>query len=171
MFLIPHGIQIYCSEITDEHYTDLIDSYNSGTYDPIEYTGAESVGVSGYAFRTPKTNLVLNHAKEYLDSIKYKYQDTSLLAQWINVTIDNGYLGSHTHNGNISYAIYLQVPNDSACIHYNLNATKNSLFSDVVSIRPRNKMILMFPSEIVHYVSEYVGIHKRISVSGNILVS
>lgn len=171
MRLIQHGIQIYCSEISDEHYNDLISSHNSNTHDSIEYTGTEVVGVSGYSFRTDKTELVLGHAKEYLKSINYEYKDVSLLAQWINVTQDNGYLGPHTHNGNISYAIYLEVPNDSALIHFQLNATSNSLFSDLMTLTPKKKTILMFPSEIVHYVNEYSGNFKRVSVSGNITVS
>jgi hypothetical protein len=170
MFLIPHGIKIYCSEINDEHYNDLISAYNSNEYEQIQYTGTRVDGVSGYKFRTDKTELVLNHAKEYLNSIGHLNKQISILSQWINVTQDLGYLGPHTHNGNISYAIYLEVPNDSALIHFQLNATSNSLFSDLMTLIPKKKMILMFPSEILHYVNEYSGNCKRVSVSGNITV-
>jgi hypothetical protein len=170
MFLIPHGIKIYCSEITDEHFDDLNYAYNNNTHEEIQYPNTRVDRVSGYKFRTDKTELVLNHAKEYLNSIGHPNKQISLLSQWINVTQDLGSLGPHAHNGNISYAIYLEVPNDSALIHFQLNATSNSLFSDSITITPKKKMILMFPSEILHHVNAYSGNNRRVSVSGNITV-
>jgi uncharacterized protein (TIGR02466 family) len=167
--LIPHGIKIYCSEITDDECNLLLNYYenNKDKLKQIDYIGTSASNVTGHEFKTFNQETIHKHCREYLKDIK-EINSLNIISQWINVYDNSGILNIHAHTGNVAYVIYVKVPNDSAKLNFVLDAKKNSLFSDEMAISPKKNMILMFPAEIRHYVSEYYGDEQRISVSGNI---
>ena len=184
MKLLPLGIQIYQSEISNEFYDFLLSEYenNLDSY-PRILQNQNYWGGSDRAFLNDQTKpyiekQVLKHAKEYVN-----YPNLSLRSQWINIQAHEGFVPLHTHSGNISYVIYLKVP-DYLKNYYNkrnnavryaegaidfIYGHKNSLFPDDLSVYPREKMILMFPAEVRHYVFPFKDKEsQRVSVAGNI---
>jgi hypothetical protein len=184
MRLYPLGIQIYQSTINKEFYNFLLNEYenNLDTYPKI-YQNQNFWNGTDYRFikdenRDYVQGQLLVHAKEYIKTDNLKLRD-----QWINIQGHEGFVPLHTHSGNISYVIYLKIPqyllnyygkrnND---IQYAEGAIdfiyghKNSLFPDDLSLYPEQGMILMFPSEVRHYVYPFKDKEsKRVSIAGNL---
>jgi hypothetical protein len=177
------GVSLYQSFISDEFYNFLMQEYkNLDSYEQLHQNENQWNG-SDYVFVKDSTreyiqNELSKHTKEYvgLDRIK-------LSSQWINIQAHDGYLPTHKHTGNISYAIYLKIPeylknyknkrdNDlryvEGAIQFNYGHD-TSLFPSYSLIHPEEKMILMFPSEVQHYVYPFRDRENlRVSVSGNI---
>jgi len=184
MKLLPLGIQIYQSTISREFFKFLLyeyqanlDSYAKLYQNQNYWNGADYSFVKDDTREYIQTNII-KHAKEYTGSDQF-----TLRSQWINVQAHEGFVPLHTHSGNLSYVIYLEVPqylnhywskrnND---IQYAEGAIdfvyghKTSLFKDDLVVYPEQGMILMFPSEVRHYVYPFRDKEsKRVSVSGNL---
>lgn len=104
---------------------------------------------------------------------------------WVNVNGKNSFNSQHTHPGSVLSAVfYVKVPENSGDIVFrNPNSiTQNSYFnhwhlldkidSTIVSagqirIKPKNSMLLMFPSWLEHYVDANRSEEDRISIAFN----
>lgn len=177
------GVTLYQSFISDEFYHFMMNEYsNLEQYERL-YQNENYWNGSDYSFIKDSTHSYIEsnlkkHTKEYIGSDNIK-----LLNQWINIQAHDGYLPTHKHTGNISYAMYLKIPeylknykdkrpNDlkyvEGSIQFNYGHD-TSIFPSHTLIHPEEKMILMFPSEVQHYVYPFRDRESlRISVSGNI---
>lgn len=177
------GVNIYQSHISNDFYNFLLSEYNNiETYERLHqnenfWGGSDYIFVKDSTRNYIQTNLI-HHVKDYID-----ITNVSLMNQWINVQAHDGYLPTHKHTGNISYVIYLKVPeylsnyngkrrNDisyaEGAIQFNYGH-ETSLFANNMVIQPENKMILMFPSELQHYVYPFRDRESmRVSISGNL---
>ncbi len=178
------GVPIYQSFIKDEFYNFLLNEYLSEikSYEKLHQNG-NYFGGSDYIFVKDSTrnyveSNILYHVNEYISTDKLK-----LMNQWINVQAHDGFLPIHDHSGNISYVIYLKIPeylknyedarkND---IPYSEGAIqfifghKTSVSYNSKMFYPEEKMILMFPSELCHYVYPFKDRSSlRVSISGNL---
>jgi hypothetical protein len=178
------GIQIYQNSISREFYKFLLAEYegNLDAYTKL-YQNQNFWGGADYSFVKDDTrdyveSNILTHVKEYTGSDQFK-----LRSQWINLQAHEGFVPLHTHSGNISYVIYLKIPqylphywskrnND---IQYAEGAIdfiyghKTSLFPDDLTLYPEEGMIIMFPSEVRHYVYPFRDKESiRVSISGNL---
>lgn len=177
------GVKIHQSTISDEFYNFLMTEYdNVESYERL-YQNENFWGGSDYTFIKESTKEYIqenlrSHVKDYIGTTH-----VHLMNQWINIQAHDGYLPTHKHTGNISYVIYLKVPeylnnyngkrpNDikyaEGAIQFNYGH-ENSLFPANTIIHPEEKMILMFPSEVQHYVYPFMDKESlRVSVSGNL---
>ena len=177
------GVNIYKSKIDDNFYDFLMTEYGKvETYERL-YQNENFWSGSDYNFINDSTrgvveSNVMKHAKEYT-----KRSNFNLRSQWINIQAHDGYFPAHDHVGNVSYVIYLKVPeylknyvgkrpNDifyaEGAIQFNYGH-KNSLFPNSLVVHPEEKMILMFPSELQHYVYPFRDRESlRVSISGNL---
>lgn len=182
--LIPFGVKIYKEKLSEEYYKHLMTQYekNLCSYKEVPIN-ANYWGGSNREFMTGADEEVTLHAQKYLNELglqrKLKHHN-----QWINIQANDGFLGIHDHYGNISYVIYLKVPE---CIKNYQNAKESampyaegmisflyghqtSLSSDIIHFIPEEGTIFMFPSELKHYVYPFKDKDStRVSISGNLL--
>jgi len=184
MKLIPLGIQIYQSKISQEFYDFLLNEYenNLESYEQLHqnenfWDGADFSFLKEEHKDYIEKNIQV-HVTEYIGNNILK-----LKKQWINVQAHDGFLPLHNHFGTLSYVIYLKTPKYRAnylnkrrqqidytegSIQFTYGHT-NSLFPAHALVQPEEKMILIFPAEIMHYVYPFRDREsKRVSVSGNL---
>lgn len=182
--LIPFGVKIYQSKISPTYYNFLLDQYenNLDSYKKVAIN-ANYWGGSNREFMTGVDDEILTHAYTYLKELgvekKLKHHN-----QWINVQANDGFLGIHDHFGNISYVVYLKLPDyfknydkdaPSAMPYAEglisfLYGHQTSLSSDIIHFMPEEATIFMFPSELKHYVYPFKdSTAERVSISGNLL--
>jgi hypothetical protein len=177
------GVRVYQSTIKKEFYNFLLNEYenNLNAY-PKLFQNQNYWGGGDYAFVKDDTreyvqSSLLLHVKEYIGT-----DQMTLRNQWINEQAHDGFVPLHKHSGNLSYVIYLKVPKyllnyygkRMTSIQYAEGAIdfiyghKTSLFPDDLTLYPEEGMILMFPSELRHYVFPFKDKEsKRVSISGN----
>jgi len=131
----------------------------------------------------------LKFLKEYKNKGIYSYShkennvSLKLTSLWINYMKKNEFNPLHTHTGDLSFVIYLKVPNKLKEENKNYIGTDpcgpggisfvNDLKSDKMTISevnlfPKEKECYIFPSKLHHMVFPYKSDCERISVSGNI---
>lgn len=184
MILHNIGIQIYQAKLSTEHYNFLLSEYGSIHNRKKRDINANYWGGEVREFCTAMDGEVLVHAREYLKQTQLSNSNLKHVSQWINVQANDGFLGIHDHYGDISYVIYLKVPdfiknyNDApvssmpyaeGMISF-IYGHPNSLFPDMLHLPPEEGMIYMFPAQLKHYVYPFKdSSSKRVSVSGNII--
>ena len=109
----------------------------------------------------------------YLKNIKLLDKPLPLMfaRPWINYQKENQYIPIHTHDGVLSYSIWLKIPVESI-----FEFSYNSIVGD--SIRHRlildykdEGSLILFPSQLNHMVYPFVKSKEiRIGISGNILL-
>jgi len=111
MKMIPIGIQIYQSTISDELYKFLLDQYENHleSYNQL-YQNENYFGGRDFEFLKPAhkqfvENQLSKHVIEYIGK-----NNLRLLNQWINIQAHDGFQPVHNHTGIISYVIYLKFP-------------------------------------------------------------
>jgi hypothetical protein len=111
---------------------------------------------------------------------------------WVNFQKCNEYNPPHAHGGDISFVIYLDIPdeikNETPVGHSNANGSINFIYGNstlshkkenilvdllqpksLISHLPENGEMFIFPSYLMHYVESFISEDvERISVSGNI---
>jgi len=123
-------------------------------------------------------------ARDYTTSLpKHMAQGWHLETLWINYQRANEYNPPHDHSGDLSFVIYLQVPeeivkeNEETRHEHNNEGPGMITFwfglSMPFSINMCSKMpsagdIFIFPAWLPHYVNGFKSDVERISVSGNI---
>lgn len=182
--LIPFGVKIYKEKLSDQYYNYLLNQYedNLDSYKEVPIN-ANYWGGSNREFMTGADEEVTQHAQAYLKSLGLE-RNLKHHNQWINIQANDGFLGIHDHFGNISYVIYLKVPDcaknymtskESAMPYAEgmisfLFGHQTSLSSDIIHFIPEEGTIFMFPSELKHYVYPFKDKDsKRVSISGNLL--
>ena len=102
---------------------------------------------------------------------------------WINYQGPGEYNPPHTHKGDLSFIIYLQVPDEirieneerglthnnfgPGMINFNFNVPMSWALS-IWSYMPMVKDLIIFPSWLEHYVNDFKSDVERISMSGNL---
>ena len=99
---------------------------------------------------------------------------------WINYQQAHEYNPIHNHTGELSFIIYLQMPNEikkenekdfvKGSINF-LNSSYAQPFSkNLLTLFPEVGDFFLFPSWLLHYVNAFESDVERISVSGNIIL-
>ena len=106
----------------------------------------------------------------------------NLYSLWINYMQEHEYNPRHTHDGNLSFVIFLKIPDlteereayqgnsggpGSICFHYGQQARPNWA-TTTHAYFPSEGYIWIFPSLLVHEVYPYHTPGQRITVSGNL---
>ncbi len=136
---------------------------------------------------TRETSEIFNNYINYIisnsihESRKNKIHGYKLHSLWINFMKKGDFNPIHTHSGDISFVIYLSVPDEIILEENNfqgLGAGPGSIgfFYGEESISyksqhhfiPQTGDMYLFPSNLRHYVPPFKADVTRISVSGNI---
>ena len=136
----------------------------------------------------PRFNLYVN---TYIDAVSdyrpaaFKSPPTSCIldALWINYQKANEYNPPHNHAADLSFVIYLQVPDEIKKEHEEMQGVHNNVGPGMIifdygqnlpfSINAFNKLpsvgdVFIFPAWLKHYVHAFKSDVERISVSGNV---
>ena len=108
----------------------------------------------------------------------------NLTSLWINYQQALEYNPPHNHDGDVSFVIYLQVPDEikkenkemqgvhnnlgPGVIHFDFPGVQLPFCGTTFSQLPEVGDLFMFPSWLTHHVSSFKTDVERISVSGNI---
>tara|TARA_R100001244_G_scaffold120489_2_gene90112 strand:- start:1267 stop:1770 length:504 start_codon:yes stop_codon:yes gene_type:complete len=102
---------------------------------------------------------------------------------WINYQKAKEYNPPHNHSGDLSFVIYLQVPDELKKEYESTKGVHNNVGPGVINFdfgielpfsisrffrMPEVRDIFIFPAWLVHYVHAFKSDVERISVSGNI---
>jgi hypothetical protein len=183
MIIHPLGVQIYESRISDQFYDYLVQEINKIDLKNKRYQNGNFVSGGDYTLldQSNKENfesVIVKHCAEYTSSTGFVLTD-----MWVNMMAHDEFFPLHTHNGTVSFVIYIKIPelmpqenNDKpigvayaeGSIQFQYGH-KTQLYNPSLNINPTEKMILMFPSEVQHYVYPFRNRNdKRISISGNL---
>ena len=135
----------------------------------------------------PKFTPYIHYYLEALDSAwmpgKKSIKEFQMIKLWINYQKANDYNPPHTHGGDLSFVIFLQVPdkikkeykkmvevyNNSGPGAINFDFGVDLPFSITTYCEfPEVKNIFIFPAWLTHYVHAFKSDEERISASGNI---
>lgn len=102
---------------------------------------------------------------------------------WINYQQANEYNPPHYHTGDLSFVVYLQVPQELIKEHEEKQHEHNNEGPGAICLQygeqlffsvsrywtmPTEGMLIIFPAWVQHYVHSFTSDVERISVSGNI---
>lgn len=107
---------------------------------------------------------------------------------WVNRIKANEFRPPHTHSGDLSFVIYMDIPkliddepyNDKAksnkpgsvVFNYAHSSLKSKIPSlDEVTLFPKEGTMLMFPSNLMHFTVPHKTDVERVSISGNLILS
>ena len=183
MIIHPLGIQIYESRISDQFYDYLTQEINKVDLKNKRYQNGNFVSGGDYTLLTPSNkqnfeSVIVKHCTEYTSLTGFALTDI-----WVNMMAHDEFFPLHTHAGTVSFVIYIKVPElmpteipdkyigvpyAEGSIQFQYGH-KTELYSPSLNFNPIEKMILMFPSELQHYVYPFRNRNeKRISISGNL---
>jgi uncharacterized protein (TIGR02466 family) len=116
------------------------------------------------------TNLIGAHVLNYINTAEqntYSSVNFFLPIAWINFQKATEYIDFHTHGGEMSAVIYIDVPED--IFEDNLAGYIEFAHEDQKhAIRPATGDILLFPSDLNHTVHPFNSDSERISMSFNL---
>tara|TARA_B110000285_G_C14806807_1_gene460080 strand:- start:85 stop:651 length:567 start_codon:yes stop_codon:yes gene_type:complete len=117
------------------------------------------------------------HVKEYVDTFgwpirKYFTGDLPICydTPWLNVHKKHQYFPNHSHNGVISYAIWLKLPDVETTFNFHYLDTIGNLRKHEINLTKEDEgSFVIFPSTIMHGVNPFYNTDdNRITMSGNI---
>jgi uncharacterized protein (TIGR02466 family) len=104
---------------------------------------------------------------------------------WVNFMKPGDFNPVHTHGGDITFVLYLDVPkelekeqdefvgNSSPPGYLEFQFTqlqKDRWFTNCVEMKPETGMLVVFPAQLQHWVMPFKSNVTRISVSGNLSI-
>jgi len=111
--------------------------------------------------------------------------DLDLPSMWVNINSKHSYNNRHTHPGaSISGVLWIKIPENSGdfvfempdCFNYELlnktnnrHRSKNNLFA-ALDIKPKEGLMILFPSYLPHYVNQNYSDEDRISLAFNLVL-
>jgi Putative 2OG-Fe(II) oxygenase len=134
------------------------------------------IGVLEPYFKCYSDTLIANYKYD-----KDKIQGMSLTTAWINFQTKNNANPEHVHNGDFSFVIYCQIPEDlkeefsnykgrsygpgGITFRYGENRAWNQTHHNFL---PNVGDFFIFPSYLAHWVTPFTCEGTRISVAGNV---
>lgn len=128
---------------------------------------------------TPYTNLYFQTGNFWYKEVK----ETKLESLWINYMKNGEFNPEHTHDGDISFVIYLKIPEllKKECEQNNANSPgpgsitfsfgeRMNYFTTAHNFFPEEGDLFMFPATLRHIVFPFKSDCVRISVSGNFYI-
>ena len=129
----------------------------------------------------------------YLDSYAKAYFDyrseplgnkLELKTAWVNYMTKFESNPLHTHDDDLSFVLFLQVPKElleeynktrantkPGCINFTTGLTIKKEFLTEHSFFPKVGELFIFPATLPHYVNHFKSDGERISVSGNVKIT
>ena len=129
----------------------------------------------------PLGKKVLELSKEYIEDLKFEFDDHYVTGMWSNILKPGEFHSPHTHSNNlVSGVFYLQTNDNSPAITFldprpqssvlQPQAKEYNIFNSTMFFYPAkvNRMIL-FPSWLEHYVPQNDTKFSRVSIAFNVM--
>lgn len=123
-------------------------------------------------------------AIEAANELNLKFNNIEIIEAWLNVNdTQYSFNHQHIHNGVLSGVFYVDVPEGSGNLvivnpgmnplwpGYTMIKSRNKLTSEAITIKPKDGLLILWPSYIPHSVETNSQDVKRISISFNIMLS
>ena len=130
----------------------------------------------------PLGKKVLELSKEYIEDLKFEFDDHYVTGMWSNILKPGEFHSPHTHSNNlVSGVFYLQTNDNSPAITFldprpqssvlQPQAKEYNIFNSTMFFYPAkvNRMIL-FPSWLEHYVPQNDTKFSRVSIAFNVML-
>ena len=130
----------------------------------------------------PLGKKVLELSKEYIEDLKFEFDDHYITGMWSNILKPGEFPSPHTHSNNlVSGVFYLQTNDNSPAITFldprpqssvlQPQAKEYNIFNSTMFFYPAkvNRMIL-FPSWLEHYVPQNDTKFSRVSIAFNVML-
>ena len=130
----------------------------------------------------PLGKKVLELSKEYIEDLKFEFDDHYVTGMWYNILKPGEFHSPHTHSNNlVSGVFYLQTNDNSPAITFldprpqssvlQPQAKEYNIFNSTMFFYPAkvNRMIL-FPSWLEHYVPQNDTKFSRVSIAFNVML-
>ena len=130
----------------------------------------------------PLGKKVLELSKEYIEDLKFEFDDHYVTGMWSNILKPGEFHSPHTHSNNlVSGVFYLQTNDNSPAITFldprpqssvlQPQAKEHNIFNSTMFFYPAkvNRMIL-FPSWLEHYVPQNDTKFSRVSIAFNVML-
>jgi hypothetical protein len=148
-----------------------------------------STGIDDIGFTCPHYNLSEDNKKQlfefltpyiskydenyhYIKELKFLSQSSPWVFDdpWYNLQTPMSYLPGHTHDGVLSYTIWLKLPPRSRFTFVYSSITGKLYYHNIILTPKDEGKFIIFPSTLNHMVDPYKGDvnEVRISVAGNI---
>ena len=164
--LFPIGIKhtIYPNEI------DILikELYNIQTQNPIGLVKSNQGGyqTEGNLHQNPIFIPVINFIQTLI--LQHRNSQSTVLSMWGNISSKYSYNVIHTHHGSthndISGVIYLQTPPNSGDIVFHSHQNP----SIIHGITPYESLMLLFPMDAPHSVTQNLSDSDRITIAFNV---
>ena len=185
--IFPTSVYIFDDVLEPEHIDSMRDDIIQSSKINLEEKKSNWQSVkTPKLYKNPKYKVmgevVLNLSKEYLNDLKFEFEDLILTDMWSNVLKPQEMVKPHTHANNfISGVYYLQTTNNSPAITFfdprpqanvlqphqkELTNYNSNLYFMPAMV---NRMIL-FPSWLQHYVPVNDSKEDRISIAFNCML-
>jgi len=135
--------------------------------------------VNDFNMNELRSHIIL-HASKYMEEIGHSYKEDSLsvFGSWLNTFEKDQVIGLHEHGYQpnvFSGCYYHKVPKDSGDIQFKSTNPfvvsfphKADNYSNLVTVEPKDGMILLFPSWLMHKVLPNRTNQMRVSLAFNI---
>ena len=142
----------------------------------------EMDGEKLFSIISPYANSYLNAFRQY--SNKTLGNKVDLIKAWVNYMTKGEANPLHTHDGDLSFVLFTEIPKDLLKEYENhVGTTKPGMINFVYTLEDRATLInehsffpivgtfFIFPACLHHYVNPFKCDGERVSVSGNLRVS
>ena len=142
----------------------------------------EMDGEKLFSIISPYANSYLNAFRQY--SNKTLGNKVDLIKAWVNYMTKGEANPLHTHDGDLSFVLFTEIPKDLLKEYENhVGTTKPGMINFVYTLEDRDTLInehsffpivgtfFIFPAYLHHYVNPFKCDGERVSVSGNLRVS
>jgi len=167
-------------KLPERLYNSLIEEVNTLKTDNF-ISGISAEGVPNHHFLDKNNNDLFQYlipiVKSFTDHFgwpvrKYLTNDVPINfdAPWVNFHKQTQYFPLHSHNGAISYAIWLSLPSVTTQFYFHYLDTIGNIRKHEINLtKEDNGSLIMFPSTIMHGVNPFYNCSDvRITMSGNI---
>lgn len=126
-------------------------------------------------------NIILNYFNRYKnDVLRLSTTDFKMTSSWVTKTEINGYSQFHTHANSIYSGIFYFdecssvggnlefITYDNGVIELNEPTEKNIWNTSSFTIQPEKNMLVIFPSNVIHRVTQYNSNTPRYSLAFNL---
>jgi uncharacterized protein (TIGR02466 family) len=133
---------------------------------------------------TPIFNFICESVKQAAEELNLEFKNIGIIESWSNINEGtSSYNHQHSHQGVLSGVFYLDAPEGSGNLvivnpgmntlwqGYPMIKARNKYTSEAIKVKPKDGLLILWPSYVPHSVETNSRDVKRISISFNIVLS
>ncbi len=127
---------------------------------------------------------VCDSARQAAEELNLEFKEIGIVESWSNINQGiNSYNHQHCHQGVLSGVFYLDAPEGSGNLvivnpgmntlwqGYPMVKARNKYTSEAITVKPKDGLLILWPSFVPHSVETNSRDIKRVSISFNIVLS